>query len=206
MTGWIIFIIILVLIVFLLFCPVTVFVGFENELSASIKYLFFHYNIVPDLKEQPKEEKLEEEKKIDKTKKKSKIKGIIEQKGLSGFLNIIKEFSLILADTAKFLISRIKIKNFYINIIVADEDAANTAIKYGNTCSVIYTAAGWILNNIKYSRYYINIVPDFEAKKNKIKFELKVSIKLIFILLIMFSALFKSIKLLKTSEINLSKI
>jgi hypothetical protein len=204
MTGWI-FIFILLLIAFLLLCPVTVSAEFKNELSIRIKYLFIRHKIFPQPEKPKKEENEKKKEKIEKTEKKSKIKGIIEQKGLSGFLNIIKEFSLIATHTAKNLLSHILIKRIYIKIVVADEDAAQAAISYGQTCSIVYTAFGWILSNAKYNRYYINIVPDFDSKESRIYFELKVKIKLIFIILIFLSALFKSLKVLKTSEINLSK-
>ena len=183
----------------LLLCPVHVSMHFEDELSAKVRYLFISYKIFPRPKkaEAEKEEKVQEKKETDNDAK-SRIRGIIKQKGLSGFLNIIKEFASIATGTAKKLFSHMVIDYISTDISVADEDAAQTAILFGGVCAVVYTPIGVLVNNVKCKQYHINIVPNFQAKACKIRFDFKAHILLLFLVSFSLSVLLQSLKVIKT--------
>lgn len=187
----------------LLVCPVTVKMRFENEFTATIRYLFFRYKIRPE-PEAPKqkEEKVGKEKTEEKEDTKAKIKEIIRQKGLSGFLNIIKEFASVATGAAKKLFSRLTIQDISVDIAVADEDAAQAAIYYGYTCSVVYTAMGILVANKNCRRYHINVVPDFNKKESKVLFQCRIRIKLFSILTSLLPALIQSLKIYKAMKTN----
>nr|WP_319488049.1 DUF2953 domain-containing protein [uncultured Caproiciproducens sp.] len=190
----------------LLLCPISVYARFENEFSAKVSYLFISYKIPSQPQAAEKMEKTGEEKSEEKNDAYSKIKDIIRQKGLSGFLNIISEFASIATGAAKKIFSHIVIHNISVDISVADEDAAQAAICYGYTCSVVYTAMGLFVNNVKCKDYHIHIVPDFNEKESRILFTCKVKIKLLFILSSMLPALLKFLKVLMKAKINPTKI
>jgi hypothetical protein len=184
-----------------------VYAGFEDELTAKVTYLFIHYKILPqpekskqkeeeDKKEEEKEEKQQENDTI------SKIKGIIKQKGLSGFLDIIKEFVSIGTGSAKKLFSHIIINNISVDIAVADEDAAQAAIFYGYTCSVVYPAMALLVNNMKCKKYHIHINADFNENESKVQFKIKAQIQLLFIFSSALPAFFKSLKVFKEARIS----
>lgn len=200
MTALIVLLCIILFFLILLLCPVTVHAKFETELTVKIKYLFFQYKILPQAPEieKPKEkaeEKTEKKEKTDSTK--SKIQDIIRQKGLSGFLNLIKEFASIATGTLKRLFSHMVINHISADIAVADEDAAQAAILYGYVCSVVYTSFGLLVNNMKCRKYHINIVPDFQSKESRIRFEFKAHIQLLFLVSSGLSAMTRSLKILK---------
>lgn len=203
MAALIVIICIIIFLFLLLLFPVTVCASFEDALTAKVGYLFFVYKIFPHPEGPEKKEKNDIEQKKEKQKKndiKSKIKGIIEQKGLMGFLNIIKEFVAIGTGTAKTIFSHIVINNISVNITVADEDAAQTAIYYGYTSSVVYPAMALLVNNMKCKKYDMNIAPDFNVKKSRVQFEIKAYIQLLFILSTAIPAFIKSIKVIKTAK------
>jgi hypothetical protein len=206
MTALIIILSIILFFLILLLCPVTVYAYFEDELTAKVRYLFITYKI----HQKPEEEKRkladgteEIEKKVKTNETKSRIKDIIEQKGLSGFLNIIKDFASIATETAKKLFSHMIINNISTDIAVADEDAAQTAILYGYVCTLVYTSIGLLVNNMKCRNYHINIVPDFQSKESRIRFEAKAHIQLLFLVSSGLSALLRSLKVLKAAKITL---
>ena len=145
---------------------------------------------------------LPEEKKEKSNGTKSKIKDIIEQKGLCGFLNIIKDVAAIATGSAKKIFSHIVIHNISTNIAVADGDAAQTAILYGHICTVVYTSIGILVNNVKCRKYHINIVPDFQSKESRIDFELKAHIRLLFLVSSGLTALLRTLKVLSAAKIT----
>ena len=207
MTALIIILCIILFFFILLLFPVTVYAGFEDELTAKITYLFIHYKILPqpEKPEQKEEEDKKEEEKDEKQKENgtiSKIKGIIKQKGLSGFLDIIREFVSIGTGSAKKLFSHIVIDNISVDIAVADEDAAQAAIFYGYTCSVAYPAMALLVNNMKCKKYHIHINADFNENESIVQFKIKAQIQLLFIFSSALPALFKSLKVLKAVKIN----
>ena len=206
MTALFIILCIVLFFLILFLCPVTVYAHFENELTAKVRYLFINYKIFPQPQKaevQVSEEDKKEKAKADDTK--SKIKGIIEQKGLSGFLSIIKDFASIATGTAKKLFFHMIIDNISTDIAVADEDAAQTAILYGYVCAVVYPSMGLLVNGMKCRKYHINIVPDFQSKESRIRFEVKSHIKLLFIVSSGLSALIQSLKVLKAAKFTSKK-
>jgi len=203
MTALIITFSIVLFIFILLLCPVTAYARFENELTAKIRYLFISYKILPQPEETKGKGTEEEKKEKPKTNEtKSKIKDIIEQKGLSGFLSLIKDFASIVTGTAKKTFSHMVISNISTDISVADEDAAQAAILYGCVCTVVYPSIGLLVNNMKCRKYHINIVPNFQSKESKIRFEAKAHIQLLFLVSSALSALIQSLKVLKAAKIS----
>ena len=165
MSGLLIF---LLIISFLLFCNIKFIVTFENEMSVSIKYLFFKFNI-KNMKKSSKEEenvnnKTDKKEKINKetnsqseknkknknkSNSKDKIKKIISEKGFSGFLKIVKDLLVIVKNLSIYLLKRIYVVKFYLEVKISEEDSAQTAIKYGQACSVLYPAMNFLFQNIK---------------------------------------------------------
>ncbi|MBW7573989.1 DUF2953 domain-containing protein [Caproiciproducens faecalis] len=206
MTALMIFMGIALFLFVLLLFPVSVSARFEEELSIKIKYLFFSYKIPADTPKAEDTGKSGKKKTGDKSDAYSKFRDIIKRKGLSGFLDIISEFASIATGAAKKLFSHAVIHAISVDISVSDEDAAQTAIYYGCTCSVVYPAMGLLVNQVKCKDYHIRIAPDFNEKESRITFTCKVKIKLLFILSSMLPALLESLKMLKKIKINPVKI
>lgn len=195
----IVFGILLFLFVLLLF-PVHVFLWFETELHVRVRYLFFRYTALPRPAEKEPEPAAEKNKeKTEKNETKSKIREIIEQKGLSGFVGILKELASVAAGTAKKLFSHMVIDLLYADVTVSDEDAAQTALLYGGVCAAVCGSAGALLSCMKCRCYHINVAPDFQAKQPVVKFELRAHLLPLFLVSPAVSALFRSLKIMKSA-------
>ena len=208
MSGLLIF---LLIVSFLLFCNIKFIVTFENEMSVCIKYLFFKFNMKKSSKEEEnvnnktdKKEKINKEtnsqkeknkknKNKNKSNSKDKIKKIISEKGLSGFLKIIKNLLKILKNLSIYLLKRIYVVKFYLEVKVSQEDSAQTAIKYGQACAVLYPAMNFIFNNLKVKNRNVKIYPDFNSEKSSVYFSAIFKIRLIYILKAGLVAFFKFI-------------
>lgn len=93
------------------------------------------------------------------------VKNTFKEKGLSGLLNAFREIAKLAETLLKPIFKHIRIKLLDLNVRVAFEDAADTAVKYGYFCSGIYPALAVLLNIMKYDDYSVNIAPDFDKKE-----------------------------------------
>lgn len=163
------FLVIIFVVVILLFCPVFVHISFKEFLSVNIKFLFF--SLYPLQKKELK--KIEKDAKIlkkdIKINKFAKKLGIIKKRGLSGFLNLLKQLIKIVKDFA----GKIHIRSFYLNLLVAEDDAAQTAISYGKVSAFVNYAKLILLRNVDESKYHILIAPGFRESESKVNFSFK---------------------------------
>ena len=79
---------------------------------------------------------------------------------VTGFITLF----MLLADSALWLVKRIKLKRFGLDIICGGGDAADAAIEYGIVCSTVYPFIGYLETNIKGAdkALDVNIGCDFE--------------------------------------------
>ena len=175
---------ILLALALLLLCPVTVTTTFREELTLRVRYLFFTYQVAPR-KEKPaekQEKKPQPEKKEPQPEKKSKIQEILEQKGVSGLLELLRQLGEIAGGAAHKLVAHLVVKHLRLEIVVADEDAAQAAIHYGYACGIACTALSVFLHNCKCKRYHVQITPDFDRKKSSAELDFQARIRLCFLL------------------------
>ncbi|MGN0452586.1 MAG: DUF2953 domain-containing protein [Ruminococcus sp.] len=158
---------IIALIVLLLNLNVTVRLHYddgEDVLRVSVHYLWFKYVLLPD---EESTKYLKEEKLLKKGKELNwddeiTLQGIYEEKGLVGFLEVLK---VTVKNTWNLLASFLKratLKNLEIRLNVVGSDAADTAIICGWAYSVIYPIVGAVLENVsKYEDFTVDITPDY---------------------------------------------
>lgn len=156
-----------ILVVVLLNLNVTVRVHYddtEQVLRCTAHYLWLVYVIAP---EEESNKYLREEKLLSKGKdlnweEEVTLQGIYEEKGLVGFLNVLK---LTIKNTWNLLVSFLKratLRKLEIKLNVVGEDAADTAIIYGWANSIVYPIVGAILENVaEYKELDVQINPDF---------------------------------------------
>lgn len=177
---------------------------YHDKLTLKLKVLFFKFTLVPyDKKKKkkrkkkvPKKKKEETDTKTKKEKKPSLVKKLSDKKGIDGFVSMLSEVAKLAGATLKGLFTNIVIKHFDLSLTVVGEDAADTALRYGKLCGVVYSAVSVICSTAKCEDYNVNVVPDFddEAKMQVLadaqfyirvyyvlKYTLKAAIKLLFI-------------------------
>ena len=187
-------------------CPVIADIQFKDSFVVKIKVLGIPITVFPQ-KEKPqseeKKKKPKEEK--EKTGKFSKIKGILESKGLSGLLDFFKELAGVAAGTGKKLFSHLVIYQLSVDISISNEDAAKTAIQYGQACAVVYPAMSMITTVAKCKQSHVCVIADFDDKKSKADFRLKAGMRPIFVLTAGISGLIRLIKVYRRHTADLPK-
>lgn len=119
----------------------------------------------PKKAKKPTKKKKKREKEAPKEKNEEKkepniVKKLYDAKGVSGLLDITGEIARLAKDTLKDLFAALKIR-LSIYLKIAGKDAADTAVKYGYTCSGVYPALKIIDSVSKLKVKSVDIIPDF---------------------------------------------
>lgn len=175
---------VLAVLLFLLLCPVVVHTTFQKELTLKMRYLFFTYQVAPQTEKRKKEAagEPEEEKKEAQEHKKSKIQEILEQKGVSGLLELLRQIGEVANGAARKLFRHLVVTRLRLEIVVADEDAAQAAVNYGYVCGIVCTALSLFLHNAECKQYHVQITPDFDRKESGAELDFQAKIRLLFLL------------------------
>lgn len=130
-------------------------------------------------KEKPKdtEKKAEAQSEQKKTKeKKDELKSLSEKiEDITSFINAAK-------PAVMFILKRIVLVKLNADILVADEDAHKTALAYGKTHAACASFYALLKNIFKIKECRVNITPDFTSEKSRVGYDVKVSLRPIFVL------------------------
>lgn len=118
----------------------------------------------------------------------------IKEKGVSGIIELLKELVRIIGGLLKKITDHLVISKFDLQIAIASEDAASTALTYGRICSGVYPAVSFIKNHVRKFRHRIKIAPVFTQTETKVRLVMKARIMPFFILSGALGALIKGLK------------
>lgn len=218
MTALYIILGIIAFFVVLLSVKVVVTVHYEDEVEVSAGWLFLKFNILPSKdkdeeknkkEKKPKKEKTNDESEIIKEPKKKKQDNMFvrfyRNRGVEGVVQLLKDAAKAVGGMFKRIGRAFLFEELYISMTVGKGDSAQTAIKYGETCSAAFPAMGLIVSTMRVKKYSLEINPDFIYGKSNARLHTKISvrpIKLInAVIIVAFELLFKVvIKLLKHSK------
>lgn len=184
---------IILLFVAVLSIRVTVQADFEQKFEAELQYLFFKIPLYPHQKKEkaskkekkkPKPKAEEEPKPKNEKKKTDKpnpIVTFIKNQGFDGVLNLISDIGSILTGMFGSIFRHVVFNKLYLNLVIAKNDAASTAIEYGKTCERVFPVMGYICSHMKVQKYDVEITPDFLGYKNEAEFHVRVSFRPIFL-------------------------
>lgn len=143
-----------------------------------------------------------DEKKIkEKTKQKNKKKKAKKEDGKNFFqtLWLVKILIEPIPKVLKFLNRGLKIKRFYLNAKIAQQDAKTTALTYVKFSEMVYVFLGFVSSYCKLKEKQIIIKPDFLNEKSSFDFVLKMNVgfaRVFFAILIyLFFVIFKVVYL-----------
>ena len=217
MTALYIILGIIAFFILLLSVKVVITVHYEDDVELSVGWLFLKFKVLPshEKKEKPKKdkkpkkEKPKEQSEIVKEPKKKKQDNMFvrfyRNRGVAGVVQLLKDAAKAVGGMFKRIGRAFLFEELYISMTVGKGDSAETAIKYGETCSAAFPAMGLIVSTMRVKKYNLEINPDFIYGKSSARLHTKASvrpIKLInAVIIVAFELLFKVvIKLLKHSK------
>lgn len=193
---WITAVIVLIILA-VLFLPVGADIKFKDDFSVKITFIGIKvYEIKPEIKKGHKVKTETKEQKPTEKKKNTAKKLFRELKEKHGFTSAVKKVMAYLKDCLvhiKSLLRHIKIEKIRLNLIYGGNDAADTAVKYGEICSAVYPVLSLLdtAKNISFKK--INVASDFQTERADFDFSLSVKSQIYFMLLAAFR-LYKTYK------------
>ena len=179
---------ILLLIALVLLLPITAQVEFKEDFFLKVKFLGI---TVYNLNEKPKKTKVKKTEKEQKPKPK-KQGTFAKLKAKRGFKGAVKELfdfaSKFIKDT-KPQLTKIKFRNFKLQLIVVGEDAAMTAIEYGAVCGIVYPVISFIDQNLNIKLKQIDVEAGFKHSESVFTTSFDVKANAILLSIIAFKAL-----------------
>jgi len=190
MTALYIILGIVLFLVAVLSIPVVLDMEYGDVFKLRVSWLFVKFNILPkdESEKKPKKEKKPKAEKpqaekaptetsvTDAPKKDNPIKIFYEDQGVLGIVELINNVASYLGKFSKGFLKSIYIKKLRIRIWVTEGDAAQTAIKYGKFCQMIYPPLGFICSSCHVKDYDVNIWAEYCGDKTKGEFETKVAL------------------------------
>ena len=190
---------ILLLIFLISLIRVRVFALYSQDLTLTLKILFFKIKILPQPEEKkekekkPKKEKKEkkkkkEEEKPEKDKKEEKKKPSLiaelkDKHGVTGLIELFRSAANIATGMLKGIISHVVFERLDVGIMLSGEDAASVALTYGKVCSALYPAINILASATVCRDYNISIEPVFDPEKpTEVYANVHVYLRIIFVL------------------------
>lgn len=185
--------ILVVLLLILIFMPVSIVTDYGEDFQFSVRVL--------GIKVAPRKAKKRVGEKEDAKPKRSFLKSRIERDGIS---ETIKKGAAFVKDTLthlKKLLPHIKVRDLQISISVSGTDAALTAIEYGAVCATFYPFMRWLYSVLDIKAKQIDVISSFEKKESYITCHAKVSASFIWLLLAAYGV-YTEYKKLTEEQIN----
>ncbi len=185
MTALIIATAIAVIVVGLLFLPFSVDISFREDFYIKIRFASIKLFSISPEKEKKTAKKSKEGMLSPQAENgaKSLFASLSEKHGFTGAVKKLLRLALDVFTHIKKLLRHIKFKKIVLDISVAAEDAAKTAIEYGAICSAAYPVLACIDSCAGAEFKRINIKSDFELNKPSFSFSLVVKFKLFFLII-----------------------
>ena len=184
---------VLLIFAIILICPVILDLRFQDDLLIRVRILGIPFRVFQE-KETDTLPIKKKEKEREKKGKLSKIKVILERKGVSGLFELIMELKSIVTGIGRNLFSHVVVYRLSLDIAVSNEDAAQTALQYGQACAVIYPTVNAIQTVTKCKITHVCVIADFEEKESKADFHLTAGIRPIFVIIAGIGSFLKLIK------------
>ncbi|MDR3552062.1 MAG: DUF2953 domain-containing protein [Clostridia bacterium] len=154
-----ILLIIVIALAALLCCKVHVLADYGEDFELRLRYLFVTWRI-----RRPEKGKA-------KTGKKRKP-------ALQALLDHFGRFFDFFRKTASDFVRKITVERLELEIVIHDDDAAQTAILYGEACAVIYPVVGFLSDFKAVRQRRIEVRPDFTGGESSARFGCTLGIRL----------------------------
>lgn len=148
--AWILWAVVLLLLAALLLCRIHAAVTYDGGFHVQFRFLFITIRMKSAAEGKAKREPKEKE--AEKPGKKTDV---------SLFLRHFSELLEWVQKAAGSALRRIRIDRLKIRLIIWEEDAAKTAIRFGEACAAVYTAVGFLSGVVKVRKHEIAIQPDY---------------------------------------------
>lgn len=130
-----------------------------EEFTAEGKWLFLRFTLwpLPEKEEPEKAEKKQEKKAAEKPKKEKKS----ERRPFMDWLQLINDLLPVLGEALRKMGKAITLKRCRITMVIAAEEADQTAIRYGRANALLYTIYAFLSRHIRVKEFKADLRQDY---------------------------------------------
>lgn len=174
----------LLLLIVALSVPVFGRITYDGELVVRIRVLGIPITLVPLPEQKEKKPSASGGKKAKKAKKEkeeqpSKFKELVslmKQDDLAGTLHFLHEAARLAAKTVGRVLRSVTVKQMDLQLIVATDDPATTAQRYGQVCSILYPSLAGIEHVVRMQHRNLRVEPNFLMEKSAVRFDVRLRV------------------------------
>ena len=184
-----IFLAILAILLFLLYLPVTAEGAYDGEVSLKIRWLFLKIPVLPAKEKEDKPKKPKKEKKANKQtegEEKPKKKKKIDLDFILEILELVKQALSSLKHPLGWFLRSIRYRDVWLHILVCQDDAHKTAVKYGQCNAIVHSVFSLLRNCIDVKTTDVQIAADFIGEEEKFSGGMKVKVRPLYALIFVF--------------------
>jgi hypothetical protein len=141
------------ILIFLLCMRVKLCIGYSGDFDFKVKYLFFTFSV-------KKQEKGKAKPKKEKPKTETKKPTIAQMRT---FIDLFERFWGVAKETVVKIKKKMRIDKLKIDFLAGGDDAALTAITYGEACAVIFPAVSALGELVKVKKQQITVNANFNG-------------------------------------------
>jgi len=171
----------LLLLIVALSIPVFGRITYDGELAVRIRVLGIPVTLVPSAEPKAKKAVASTRKKSKKAQKEqpSKFKemlSLMKQDDLAGTLHFLHEAARLAMKTVGRVLRSVTVKQLDLQLIVATDDPATTAQRYGQVCSVLYPSLAGIEHVVRIYHRNLRVEPNFLMEKSAVRFDIRLKV------------------------------
>ena len=164
----------LILLIVVLSVPVFGRITYDGVLSIRIRVLGIPVTLVP----QPEGRSARRVRKtpIESSQKPSKVKemvSLMKQDDLAGTLHFLCGVARLASKTAGRVLRAVTVSRLDLQMLIATEDPATTAQRYGQVCSILYPALAGIESVVSMRYRKLRVEPNFLMEKSAVRFDIR---------------------------------
>ena len=112
----------------------------------------------------------------DKPGKVQELVELLKKDDLAGVLSYLQDMAEILTHTASRLLRGVTVHRLDLQMLIATDDVAETAQKYGKVCGIVYPTVAAIAGVVRVRRRRLRIEPNFLLEKSAVRFDISIGI------------------------------
>ncbi len=115
-------------------------------------------------------------------KSKGTFKKILKHLGFKGTVNFLFGEEIGFFNRLKYILKKLIVSHFKLNISISGEDAAQTALLYGGVCSVIYPVVAFLETFITFKEDDMKIICNYEKEVSELHLFIEAKVKVFYLL------------------------
>lgn len=173
----------LLLIIVALSVPVFGRITYDGELTARIRVLGIPITVLPQPEKDdksaastPKKSQKGKKTKEEQPSKFKELVSLMKQDDLAGTLHFLHEAARLAVKTVGRVLRAVTVKQLDLQLIVATDDPATTAQRYGQVCSVLYPSLAGIEQVVRVHHRNLRVEPNFLMEKSAVRFDVRLRV------------------------------